>query len=331
MDLLYFFVTHPSDVSRKAKTILSVVYSITSQSGPTQLSVIMDTAVSVTATRAWKIRIYQIGCGSDSLGQAHTYAREGVNIDGVKYEEGGGDTADAPLEVTMSFSYDTTCIAPVGCLQYFTAVSGEISSFNYKSTVVDTNSNLLSNLNYAICIRVANGYCGIRYRSCLMMILTKILSADDCLLLRSRYSQVTSDPNSFTISEDVRGSPPVPIDVKLGYDQCTTDYLLIPGGSADGTLNAFSRDRFCGLALGPCVETGPTTCSPMIMAVTCKLTSITTCTDVGDMLLMTSFALLATFLALIRPFSVHVVTDGTTNIATRGFRLNYDQTPCLFG
>ena len=42
----------------------------------------------------------------------------------------------------------------------------------------DEDPNHLANLNYAICIRVANGYCGIR------------------------YSQVANDEYSFTISGD---------------------------------------------------------------------------------------------------------------------------------
>ncbi len=54
--------------------------------------------------------------------------------------------------------------APVGCLQYFTAETGDLRSFNFRPDVNANNDpNHLANLNYAICIRVANGYCGVKY------------------------------------------------------------------------------------------------------------------------------------------------------------------------
>ena len=72
-----------------------------------------------------------------------------------------------------------TLLAPVGCLQYYQGASGTIQSFNYKSDVRSANQpNHLANLNYAICIRVENGYCGVR------------------------YSQISTDPYSFTLSGD---------------------------------------------------------------------------------------------------------------------------------
>ncbi len=66
----------------------------------------------------------------------------------------------------------------MGCLQYYDATSGEIRSFNYKSDVDGTATNQLSNMNYAICIRTQHGFCGVR------------------------YSQVATDPFSFTVSGD---------------------------------------------------------------------------------------------------------------------------------
>ena len=43
------------------------------------------------------------------------------------------------------------------------AASGQIHSLNYKTEVQDNNPNQLANLNYAICIRMESGFCGIRY------------------------------------------------------------------------------------------------------------------------------------------------------------------------
>jgi len=69
-------------------------------------------------------------------------------------------------------------LAPTGCLQYFISETGQIKSFNYKPETEGDTPNHLANLNYGVCFRVANGYCGIR------------------------YSQLQTDPYSFTISED---------------------------------------------------------------------------------------------------------------------------------
>ncbi len=68
--------------------------------------------------------------------------------------------------------------APNGCLQYYMQASGQVKSFNYKIDVTGDNPNHLANLNYAICIRMESGFCGIR------------------------YSQPSSDIFSFTLSLD---------------------------------------------------------------------------------------------------------------------------------
>ena len=62
------------------------------------------------------------------------------------------------------FPFSPYAPAPVGCLQYFTAETGDLRSFNFRPDVNANNDpNHLANLNYAICIRVANGYCGVKY------------------------------------------------------------------------------------------------------------------------------------------------------------------------
>ena len=69
--------------------------------------------------------------------------------------------------------------APSGCLQYYTSASGQFKSFNYRTEpAADDGPNHLANLNYAICFRIENGFCGIK------------------------YSQVSSDLFSFTLSGD---------------------------------------------------------------------------------------------------------------------------------
>ncbi len=81
--------------------------------------------------------------------------------------------------------------APVGCLQFYTGASGTLKSFNYMPDVnAANNPNHLANQNYAMCIRVENGYCGIS------------------------YSQVSTDLYSFTVSGDASPS------------ESTTDWVM---------------------------------------------------------------------------------------------------------
>ena len=47
--------------------------------------------------------------------------------------------------------------APDGCLQYFTNTSGSIQSFNFKME----QSPYPANLDYAICIKPQQGFCGV--------------------------------------------------------------------------------------------------------------------------------------------------------------------------
>ena len=112
-----------------------------------------------------------------------------------------------------------------------------------------------------------------------------------------------------------------PLDVKsvsYGDDTksgCPYDYVRIPGGSEDGNTHT-ARERYCGQALGFCrVQVGKTVdCSAALGAV----------------------------ISYSKPFVLGVVTDedeggpGTANNAqedkaNRGFRLVYNQQPCMSG
>ena len=46
----------------------SVIYSVTPDSGPSQLSIVIDTTTTTTASRRWNMRIYQYECTSPVLG-----------------------------------------------------------------------------------------------------------------------------------------------------------------------------------------------------------------------------------------------------------------------
>ena len=100
-------------------------------------------------------------------------------------------------------------------------------------------------------------------------------------------------------------------NVKYGDADCARDYLIIAGGSETGTSSdlLYSKDRFCGQALGYCKEGNTAgSCTPTIGAV----------------------------VSFTKPFIVGVITDdyegtesGTTSTANRGFNLLYSQQPCL--
>lgn len=79
--------------------------------------------------------------------------------------------------------------APNGCLQYFIGASGTIRSFNYKTTVNNDLPNHLANQNYAICFRIENGYCGIKYMQPAADIYSFTLSGD-ATICRFQWSTV---------------------------------------------------------------------------------------------------------------------------------------------
>ena len=130
--------------------------------------------------------------------------------------------------------------------------------------------------------------------------------------LQSNYSQNSQVDNfSFTISGAAEGITSTSTltantNVKYGDLDCSTDYLHIAGGSETGASQDqfYSKDRFCGTALGFCKETTAPSCSPQLGAVT----------------------------TFTKPFIVGVVTnenEATASKSNRGFNLLYSQQPCL--
>ncbi|XP_030373202.1 uncharacterized protein LOC115623132 [Scaptodrosophila lebanonensis] len=119
--------------------------------------------------------------------------------------------------------------ADQGCLQYYTAISGRVRSFNFNSV----SGRQLSNQDYSICIRNERNFCGIQYNACA-----------DMENNRSR---------SFTIS----GNSNNPVGTMVGGgggsfasspNACTNDWLMM------GCIRSADRipplpgceDRVCG-------------------------------------------------------------------------------------
>jgi hypothetical protein len=56
--------------------------------------------------------------------------------------------------VTQISCYDNARLAPSGCTQYYTGLSGTVQSFNWKTG--DANNVQLANQNQKICFRLKN-------------------------------------------------------------------------------------------------------------------------------------------------------------------------------
>ncbi|EAA04046.4 AGAP006913-PA [Anopheles gambiae str. PEST] len=183
--------------------------------------------------------------------------------------------------------------APVGCLQYYTDETGEISSLNYGlgenpalNTVGARGSRQLANTNYGICIRPAAAKCSVSYS----------LPPND------RYAFTLSD-NAIVIDPTLLGSAML----SATGAACTTDFIIIPNPTG------LTADRFCGLGFP---------------GVTCKYgTAWRVGTIEAEML---TVSVPSTPTASARPFVVYTVTNGneTPDVANRGFRLLYTQNAC---
>lgn len=100
---------------------------------------------------------------------------------------------------------------PEGCLQYYTAASGTVQSFNFAGGVH------LANQDYEACIRTAQGNCQI---------------------------------NWSTVPTTAYGLGSATATNKIYGDLCSIDYVVIPSGFKKGGAIAMNSDRFCGAIFG---------------------------------------------------------------------------------
>ncbi|KAG7155783.1 hypothetical protein Hamer_G022111 [Homarus americanus] len=170
--------------------------------GPIRLTV--DLSSASTIPRSWDIKIRQIPC--DSEYQAFNFS-------------------SLFFMVLTCFSSGRGS-APSGCLQYYTATSGTVNSFNFNNAAPTPpeGTRQLANLDYGVCIEMAPGYCGIIWER-----------------------NTTAGNYSFSVSGNADALDPaiagMPDAGQVGGN-CTTDYVMIPGGMTDTGINA---DRYCGL------------------------------------------------------------------------------------
>ncbi len=140
----------------------------------------------------WHVRITQIDCNMTG--------KKSILSDRTQRAFRGPSAGLSFLTTDRSALYSLP--APMGCLQYFTATTGTVESFNF--------GEYLNNLDYAICIERQPSTCRVIY------------SASD--FLWSIDSALTDKTRSG-----------------VGDNDCSADYLMIPAGSQTGDGPTFDR------------------------------------------------------------------------------------------
>ncbi|KAK8389628.1 hypothetical protein O3P69_008963 [Scylla paramamosain] len=182
------------------------------------------------------------------------------------------NVSPAPWRIRVAqIPCDSKYRAPVGCLQYYTETNDLVTSFNFDGSSVNVDTRQLANMNYGVCVRRADGYCGITW---------KVPTSG------SRYSFTVTE-NTGVVDDSVIGTS----HASSRGDQCTTDYVVIPGGmyKNEDTDNVENHaDRYCGLGFPSSVS------------------------------------------STAQPFVLHVKTDEDESMdkGNLGFSLHYRQSPC---
>ncbi|MPC20608.1 hypothetical protein E2C01_013561 [Portunus trituberculatus] len=168
-------------------------------------------------------------CGSNS-GQ-HMYIDVEPNSGPVQLtvERSTASTVDREWNIKVAqIPCDSEYRAPSGCLQYYTESTGTVSSFNFDNAepVPESGTRQISNTDYSVCIDMVDGACGIEW--------TRNTTGGN-------YGfSVTDNADTIVIPPNIVGTP----DASSTGTDCTTDYVLIPGGVTD---QGVQNDRFCGL------------------------------------------------------------------------------------
>ncbi|KAK3876938.1 hypothetical protein Pcinc_018312 [Petrolisthes cinctipes] len=136
-------------------------------------------------------------------------------------------------------SCDSKFRAPVGCLQYFTDTTNTVNSFNFANTnVFINNTRQLANMDYGVCIKRADNYCGISWQA---------------NYVQGRYGFTVTDVANATATNLIGTSY-----TSSTGDMCATDFVIIPGGvyKSDTNNNVPAKsDRYCGLGFPNIVTT----------------------------------------------------------------------------
>ncbi|XP_046638479.1 uncharacterized protein LOC124316526 [Daphnia pulicaria] len=149
-------------------------------------------------------------------------------------------------------------LAPSDCLQYFTARSGSVKTFNWRD-VAGTATRQLANQDYSICFRSTPAS------------LQRQLCLTPCTVLTTQKPFSLSTASAISAA-NVTGAMTTDVS-QLGSLNCNNDFLVIPGGFNVGNpapvLN-MAFDRYCGERLNalpgsPISTTICTTATPFRM------------------------------------------------------------------
>merc|ERR1711953_379247 len=130
---------------------------------------------------------------------------------------------------------------PPGCMQWHMTTTGTVRSFNFPDqtagTTVAASTTHLSNQHYDICIRQPISTTYICYQACTNVAAVEVANG------------AATAQTSFGLSL----SPAATVGQASAGSSCTSDYILIPGGTTAAiaqTTTVATNDRFCGRYLG---------------------------------------------------------------------------------
>jgi len=155
----------------------------------------------------------------------------------------GSTTATRSLDIMITqYKCGEEAGGPPGCMQWHMTTTGTVRSFNFPDqtagTTVAASTTHLSNQHYDICIRQPISTTYICYIGCTS---TAAIETDN---------SAASAQTSFGLSL----SPNAAIGQASSGSKCTSDYILIPGGTIEATAKTGTAtgidERYCGRYLG---------------------------------------------------------------------------------
>ncbi|KAI8118133.1 hypothetical protein FF38_09714 [Lucilia cuprina] len=156
----------------------------------------------------WRLVVTQLECPAQPKKRAQSFMPF-VN---------GNNLQNLRTIFTSHSNADLELLAPHGCHQYYTQLTGSIKSFNYKP---DGSTYYLPNMNYVICIKPTGGVNMIEYQA-------------------QKFSMSNAIPGSPGYDGDCRGTIQTPFRRE--------DYLMIPQSYVANSMSILPT-YYCGTSL----------------------------------------------------------------------------------
>lgn len=132
--------------------------------------------------------------------------------------------------------------APGGCTQYHFGKEGILKSFNFEGI------QYLGNQNYKICIGSVTGACYLKVEADLNHFMLQVSRINDafrkCCSFHNFSLKLHPVPGNSRFSRYSRTEGRAPSG--RGDEDCSIDYLMIPGGRGNQSNVGTTVDRFCG-------------------------------------------------------------------------------------